>query len=267
MGWIKKNWAQALWMLLLVGGTAGILVWMQPCLREGQCRGGTSEGILAGRVGFLFILSTMAYLFRKNRPRFMVAPLQQWLFAHVILGTLSLALIMAHSGFHLRNNVAALAFLFLAITVVSGVVGLFIVYFKPRAQARTEAAVLIPDDLCLRISQLHEEISELCSEKGGVFLDVYNELAIPVYNTDVGKEPPSADVSPWADGIGEDDGEPFMNLAAKVEEVHDLFVLLGRHMRFRWWIRGWLLLHVPSTIGLIVFSFAHIISVHWFQVQ
>jgi hypothetical protein len=171
----------------------------------------------------------------------------------VVVGTLSLILIIGHSGFYLRNLGAALALLFLAITVVSGVVGLFIIYFMPRKQARHEVAVLIPDDLLKRISRLNDEILELCSEKGGIFLVVYNELVIPLYQAEVGKQPPSVDVSPWADRIPEGGEEDFMMLASKIEEAHDLFVLLGRHMRFRWWIRGWLLLHVPSTIGLVIF--------------
>ena len=125
--------------------------------------------------------------------------------------------------------------------------------------------MLVPVDLCQRLSRLHEELSELCSEKGGVFLEVYNERVIPLYRTEVGQQPPpGADVNPWADQVAAEDREPFMLLAVKVEEVHDLLVLLGRNMRFQWWIRGWLLVHIPSTIGLTVFTLAHLISVAWY---
>ena len=217
-----------------------------------------------GIAGFFLILFTLLYKLRKGWARFMIFKLEEWLYSHVIIGVLSLFLIIGHSGFHLRNDVAVIALVFLVLTVVSGVIGMFLIYFMPRAQARHEVAVLIPDDLLRRISRLNEEISELCSEKGGLFLDVYNELVIPLYRTEVGQEPPSADVSPWAERIPPGEEEAFMLLAARAEEVHDLFVLLGKNMRFRWWIRGWLLLHVPATIGLIVFSLAHIISMFWF---
>jgi len=219
-----------------------------------------------GLLGFALILGTLAYKLRKGWPRIMVSTLEEWLYFHVVIGVLSLFLVIGHSGFHLGNKTAVLALIFLAVTVLSGVAGLFLLYFLPRFQARHEVAVLIPSDLCRRISRLHEEISELCSEKGGVFLEVFNDLVIPLYKTEVGEDPPSADVSPWADKIPQGDQESFMALAAKAEEVHDLFVLLGRNMRFRWLIRGWLLLHVPSTIGLIVFSLVHIISMTWYGV-
>lgn len=219
-----------------------------------------------GALGFALILASFVYTSRKKRLGIRLFSLEQWLYAHSVLGTVSLFLIVGHSGFHLRNQVAALALLFLALVVVSGVVGLFILYFKPRSQAKNEVAVLLPDDLCRRLSNLHEEISEMCSEKGGVFLEVYNDLVIPLYRSQAGKEPPSADVDPFADRVPKDESESFMRLASRVEEVHDLLVLLGRHMRFRWWIKGWLMVHVPATIGLMVFSIVHIISMTWYGV-
>jgi hypothetical protein len=52
-----------------------------------------------------------------------------------------------------------------------------------------------------------------------------------------------------------------------VETVHDLLVLLGRHMKFRWVIQGWLLVHVPATIAMMAFSLAHIIAITWLGVR
>jgi len=193
--------------------------------------------------------------------------LSEWLYLHVVLGTLALVFIVAHSGFHLRNTPASLALLFLALTVLSGLAGLMIFYFLPRAQARHEVAVLLPEDLCQRLSKLNEELSELCSEKGGVFLEIYNELIIPLYRTEPGSHPPPADVNPWADRVSGADREDFVKLAVKVETVHDLLVLLGRNLKFQWLIQVWLLLHVPATIGLLVFSLVHIIVIAWLGVR
>jgi len=218
-----------------------------------------------GAAGLTLIVLSTFYKVRKGWLRFLLFTLQDWLYAHVIVGILALYLVIAHSGFHLQNTVAALALLFLAITVVSGVAGMFIFYFLPRSQARHEVAVLIPQDLCRRISKIHDEISELCTQKGGVFLELYNELVIPLYRTEVGKQPPSVDVTPWADKMPAGEEESFMALAVKIEEAHDLFVLLGKNMRFRWWIRGWLLLHIPATLGLVVFTVAHLISMAWYR--
>jgi hypothetical protein len=263
----RKGWLSgALWVVALLAGSAAIIAWMWPCLHGEDCRGGTLNGLLMGVWGFVFIAGSILYKVRRDWPKLMAFPLEQWLYGHVVVGTLALYMVVGHSGFHLRNTVAVIAMFMLALTVVSGVAGLFLFYFLPRSIARHEIAVLIPDDLCRRLSRLHEELSELCSEKGAVFLAVFNELVIPLYRTEVGKVPLSADVTPWADRIPPGENEAFMVLAAKVEEAHDLFVLLGRHMRFRWLIRGWLLLHVPSTLGLVVFSVVHIISMTWYGV-
>jgi hypothetical protein len=261
---MMQAWNRVLWVVALVAGAVLATAWMRPCFSGEDCSGGSYRGLAMGIAGLAFIVVSILYKLRRDWPRLMAFHLEQWLYAHTVLGVLSLYLVVGHSGFHLRDPVAVIALAMLALTVVSGAAGLFILYFMPRAQAKKEIAVLIPDDLCRRISRLHEELSELCSEKAGVFLEVFNEMIIPLYRTDVGATPPSADVSPWAQKVQADDQEAFMVLASKAEEVHDLFVLLGRHMKFRWIIRGWLLLHIPSTIGLIVFSVVHIISMTWY---
>jgi hypothetical protein len=226
------------------------------------------RGFVCGIAGFSLILMSLAYIARKQWFGLSFFPLQEWLYMHVVLGTLSLVLIVAHSGFYLRNTVASLALLFLLLTVLSGVAGLIIFYYAPRAQTRHAAAVLMPDDLCQRLTRLHEELTELCSEKGGVFLQVYNQLVIPLYRTEAGQEaPPDADVTAWAERVPPEDAEDFVKLAVKVEMVHDLLVLLGRHMKFRWLIQGWLLVHIPATIGLVAFSLAHVIAITWLGVR
>ncbi len=255
------------WMAVLAVGTLGAMLAAKSFLGPEGYTGGSDFGITMGRLGSFTMFMSFAYAMRKQWLYKRAFTLEQWLYAHVVIGIVSLAFIIAHSGFKMQNDVAALALLFLTLTVLSGVAGLFIMYYKPRAQARDEATVLIPDYLCKRISRLHEEISELCSEEGEIFLRVYNELVIPLYRTEVGKDPVEADVSPWAEGLDPEKSEKFMRLAVKIEEAHDLFVLLGRHARFRWWIQAWLLFHVPSTIGLVVFSFVHIISIEWFRVS
>lgn len=239
---------------------------MRPCFTE-SCHGGSLRGFSLGVAGLAAIILSFLYIVRKQWVRGAFFKLEEWLYFHVVIGTVALFMIVAHSGFHLRNEVAALALLFLALTVLSGVLGLAIFHYFPRKQARHEASVLMPDDLCKRLTRLHEEISETCSEKGGVFLDIYNELVIPLYRTEVGTQPPSADVSPWADRMPEGEEETFIHMAVKVEMVHDILALLGRNLRFRWALRAWLLVHVPATIGLIVFSMVHVISMFWFGVR
>ncbi len=259
------------WTVLLLAGVAASIIAARPCIfplfEARECKGGTHLGIVLGVAGFAAICFSMAYALRKDWAQLSVFRLEQWLYSHVVIGTISLALILFHAGFHLQNLVGALALLFLALTVLSGVAGLFFIYYFPRFQARHETSVLIPEDLCRRLSTLYEEASELCSGREGPFLDVYNEALIPLYKTRVGRTPPSADVSPWADGVRKEDLEDFMHLASKVEEVHDTLVLLGRNMRFRWYIQGWLLFHIPATIGLMVFSIVHIVSITWYGVK
>ncbi|MFO8056650.1 MAG: hypothetical protein R6V10_05080 [bacterium] len=257
---------RVVWMAALVGGAAAAVYAMAPCFSPGECRGGDHRGLTLGALGFAGIIISVLYLVRKDKPRLALFSLHQWLYAHVVIGTLSLYLIVGHSGFNLGNTVAALALLFLALTVFTGVIGMFLFNYLPRAQARNEAAVLIPDDLCERLSRVHEEIRELCLQKGAVWTELYHELVVPLYTARLGKKLPAPDVSPWEERIKEQDREDFVDLAVKIETAHDLLVLLGMNMRFRWFVRGWLILHLPSTLGLLVFSAVHIISVLWYGV-
>lgn len=266
-GWWRNRRTSLLWSFLLVTGAAACIFWFWPCWKGMECNGGDPLLLQFGRLGLAAIALSVIYSFRKNLLHHFFLSLEQWLYGHVVIGTLSLYLVIAHSGFQFQNKIAVLALIFLVLTVLSGVAGLFLFYFLPRRQSRHETAVLVPVDLCRRLSLLHEEISELCSNGSAVFLEVYNELVIPLYRTAPGREsPPCSDVSRWADKITAEEEEKFMRLASKVEEVHDLLVLLGQNMRFQWRIRGWLLLHVPASIGLVVFTVAHLISVAWFGV-
>ncbi len=261
---LSGNLHRVLWMAVLVTGAAASVYAMWPCFDVGECRGGGPRGITFGAIGFAGIIISVLYVVRKDKPRIAFLPLNQWLYAHVVIGVLSLYLIVAHSGFNLRNAVAALALLFLALTVASGIIGMFLFNYLPRAQTRSEAAVLIPDDLCERLSRVYEEIRELCLEKGPEWNDIYNELVLPLYSARVGKDISAPDVSPWAEKINPEDMEDFVDLAVKIETAHDLLVLLGKNMRFRWFVRGWLIFHVPATLGLLVFSAVHIITVCWY---
>ena len=254
------------WSVLLVAGSAAIFLGSYRCLLGRGCSGADGRGFWLGLLSTLAILVTLVYNLRKDRAKMWFA-LEQWLYAHVVIGLLALELAVAHSGYWLEDTVAALALLFLFLTVLSGVAGLFLLYFLPIRQARTDAAVILPDVLCGRLSRLHEEISALCMEAGGTLLVVYHELVVPLYAAPVGAEAgtlPSADVSPWAARVTPEESEKIEALAAKVEEVHDVMHLLGSHLRFQWWMRGWLLLHVPSTIGLVVFTVVHIVAMTWY---
>lgn len=254
------------WIAVLLGGSAAVWAGSSDCLLGRGCTGADGRGFWLGVLSVGALLVALAYSLRKDRARWWFA-LEQWLYAHVVIGILALELAVAHSGYHLQDRVAALALLFMLLTILSGVVGLAVIYFLPVRQARTETAVLLPDDLCVRLSRLHEEISTLCWEAGGTLMTVYSELVIPLYRAPVGAAVgalPGADVSPWAARVTPEESEKFQMLAAKVEEAHDVFHLLGQHMRFQWMIRGWLLLHVPTTIGLVVFSVIHIVAMVWY---
>jgi len=251
-----------------MGGSIAVFWMMVPCFGLGSgCSGGTTLGFLLGVAALTTILISFAYMARKQWARSALFTLEEWLYIHVVIGTLSLELVVAHSGFQLRNTVAVLAFFFLIVTVLSGVAGLLIFYYAPRDQAKRESAVLMPDDLCRRLSVYNEEIAELCKQKGGVFMEVYDEVVFSLYNTRVGTMPESADLAAWSEKVPTGGEEDFIELAVKVEVVHDILILLNQHMRFRWLVRGWLIVHVPATIGLLVFTMVHVVSLTWLGVS
>jgi hypothetical protein len=94
--------------------------------------GGSLMGLLYGIVGSAFMIFAGLLAGRKQLPFWRLGSAQFWLRGHLWLGTLSVPLILFHSGFGLGGVVEQLLWAFFAIVVLSGFFGLAMQHLLPR---------------------------------------------------------------------------------------------------------------------------------------
>jgi hypothetical protein len=100
-----------------------------------------------GLVGTLLILTNLAYLARRRFARWRLGSMRRWLDVHVFTGLFGSALVVFHSAFQLRSQVAGLTAWALALVVLTGIVGRYFYSLAPRGSPKplviTEQLALI----------------------------------------------------------------------------------------------------------------------------
>jgi hypothetical protein len=223
--------------------------------------GGDAWGLGFGIAGTVLILASAFYSVRKAHLDWWVGSLPTWLDLHVYLGTLALVLIVAHSGYRWHATVPNLALLFLFLVVASGLVGAWIYRSVPPLKAERLRSPVLPEVVAERLSEINQQLSELCSGRGAAWLALYNDLVIPLYRSR-GREPAEISPDPGLDDAFEfGEAEDYARAVKLLKEAKSLFSELDLHLRFLRRLRLWLYVHVPVSVGLIVFSAAHVVSV------
>lgn len=102
---------------------------------------GSPVGHGYGVVGTALIMTNLLYLARRRLPRLQVGSMRTWLDIHVFTGLLGSLLVLFHSAFQLRSQIASLTASALLLVVLSGVVGRYFYGLAPQpdhagAQAR-----------------------------------------------------------------------------------------------------------------------------------
>jgi len=93
------------------------------------------SGPLGHAYGFIataLVLANLSYLLRRRFARWRVGSMRLWLNLHVATGLLSGLFGLSHSALQLRNPIATVTMVALAITLSTGIVGRFIFFFVPQ---------------------------------------------------------------------------------------------------------------------------------------
>ena len=94
--------------------------------------GGSWMGLMYGIVGSIMMLLAGLLAGRKQVPHWRLGSAQFWLRGHLWLGTLSLPMILFHSGFGLGGRLEQLLWLFFGIVIASGFFGLAMQHLLPK---------------------------------------------------------------------------------------------------------------------------------------
>ena len=242
----------------------------------GGPRGGSALGLTFGIAGYALMLYAGLLGARKKVPVWRLGRAQTWMRGHLWLGLLGLPLILFHGGFAFRGPLTAVLMWLFFIVIASGIAGAAIQHYVPRLMTSSVPMETIYEEIPHVRAQLRAEADQLAATVSGAaevstLVDVEQEDRARFHQIYVDKVRPFLE-NPEAAGaeLGnpERTAEVFQSLRRLLatpvhpvlddlesicEEEHQL----SRQIRIYRWLHGWLLVHVPLSIALLVLGGVH----------
>jgi hypothetical protein len=248
--------------------------------------GGTAMGLAFGSAGFSFMIFAALLGARKRVPVYRFGRAQTWMRGHLWLGLLSLPILLFHSGFRYGHGLTAWLMTLLIIVVVSGVFGAALQHYMPRVMTREVTMETIYEEIGHVRAQLLEEAEELIQQATGGDKKAAVEAAEPDSSqTSVAVMEQAAPLrnfyerelkpfleKPGARGSALGDAAQARSAFAQlrtlapaslhttIEDLEGICeeerqLTLQSHLHL--WLHGWLLLHIPLSLALILLGAIH----------
>ena len=255
--------------------------------RERDSYGASPLGLFYGTVSLAIFVFASALGIRKKRRTWPIGRVQTWLRAHIWLTILTIPLVAFHSGFRLGGPHTTTVMVLYAIVMVSGFFGLAMQNFMPRLMKDSLSREVVFD----QIGEMHRRIVEAAlvfrrslsgqrvaagahgaedevttmvavDDSEGVLLTFLDQECMPYLQASrsravrsrLGAKRLSDDVFRLLRlNVSE-------NYRGKVDEMQrwcDDRRVMDAQMRLQHWLHGWLLIHVPLSFSLLIFTFWH----------
>ena len=267
----------------------------------GGPRGGSAMGLMYGIVGYILMLYAGLLGARKKKPIWRVGKAQTWMRGHLWMGLLSLPLILFHGGFAFRGPLTAVLMWLFFIVIGSGILGALIQHFLPsvmlsrvpfetiyeeiphvREQLRDEAEQLVasisgslkPETPATEPAPASQQTApvmtlvEIEKEDRARFREIYLRKMRPFLEN---PDEPGAELGVQAraaelfDALRSMLPEPAHPVLADLENICEEERQLNKQIRLYQWLHGWLLVHVPLSIALLVLGAVHaVMALRWF---
>lgn len=261
-------------------------VWHEP---RSTPSGGTWLGYTLGSIAAILILWLTALGIRKRSYRSTLGTVQGWVSAHVYLGLALIVVATLHTGFQFGWNIHTLAYVLMAIVIVSGIVGIS-TYARLPAQMSRNRASLTRDQMWAELDDLDQRCTRIASGLSGEFRDAalsnrdrmsiggsvwtvltaadHSQVMLPASGGAAGLQP-NPDQSRILEWLGRqlassDDGDRSRKIGELISVVSARRVVLKRlrkDAQIRGWLDIWLYVHVPFSLGLLGALIAHVVSV------
>jgi hypothetical protein len=248
--------------------------------------GGTAAGLTYGSLGFSFMIFAALLGARKRVPVYRFGRAQTWMRGHLWLGLLSLPLILFHSGFRYGHGLTAWLMTLLIVVVLSGLFGAALQHYMPRVMTREVTMETIYEEIGHVRAQLLEEAEELMKQAAD------GEKKLAAENGEQDSSAPAVallDETAPLRNFYEQELKPFLekpgvrgSALSDTAQSHSAFAQLrtlvpeSLHItiedlesiceeerqltlqrQLHVWLHGWLLLHIPLSLALILLGAIH----------
>jgi len=239
--------------------------------------GGTPLGLVLGTISLgIFVFAALLGV-RKKLPFLPVGNVQRWLRGHIWLTLLTIPLILLHSGFRLGGPMTTTLMVLYAIVMVSGIYGLILQHKLPTMMKESLPAEIVFEQipnvraqLCAAAEKLQRSLKQQAASGSTVVaIDVSQEEALagfieqrllPYLCARRGEK--------YRLGQRREADEIFRNLKLRVHEMHRPRVdemhrwceerrLTDIQLRMQNWLHGWLFVHVPLSLLLLLMTVWH----------
>ena len=261
--------------------------------------GGGAVGLTFGIAGYAMMLFAGLLGARKKVPVWRVGRTQTWMRGHLWLGLLSFPMILYHGGFAWKGQLTAVLMILLFIVILSGIIGAAIQHYVPNQLTASVPLETIYEEIPHVRQQLRDEADQLVSSICGPLtgraatpLAKENEPASPSESlvatvlTEVEPEDRARfrmvymnSIRPFLENPEGPDGDfatptkssavfdslrrmlpkPVHGVLEDLESICEEERQLSRQRKIYHLLHGWLLVHVPVSIALLVLGGIHAI--------
>ena len=279
-----RHWAFAALGILTVASIAYVPYLL---FYPGGPRGNSIQGLIYGVLGYGMMLFAGLMGARKRVPIWRLGRASVWMRGHMWLGALSLPMILFHSGFSMRGPLTFVLMTLLWLTFFSGIAGAAIQHFVPAGMTSSVKLETIYEQIPQVREKLHSEahdiVDRLCaapdvpSSANAVAIEeeVAVELTVnerenvrSVYLHQILPFLRDPDHGEWAlgdplkaksffDALRMQSPPSIHGALCDLENICEEERHLTRQRKIYYWLHGWLLIHVPLSITLLVLGGIH----------
>jgi hypothetical protein len=232
--------------------------------------GSTFYGYVLGIISAGAMLYLLWFGIRKRSYFSSTGTLKEMLSAHIWIGTALLVLVPLHCGFRFHFNVHTIAYIFCVLTIVTGIWGVYLYRTLPE-QIRSNRGEGSLKLLLEQFESLNQSLRKLEAGKSDSFvrfvaiLDTYKVPTLPSLLLGKRSKVISKEQSARAlESISQEERVDALSAIGLIDRRFEFLVRIEHEALIQFWLKFWLMTHVPLACGSMLLLVVHIFSVLYF---